>query len=285
VAIKRLHTFEEYGEGIPSHVMREVTFLRGFQHPNIMEMLAFSMNENNDFNLVFEYCETDLGKVLKGHRRNGTLLTLQELRNYTGQLLSGVHACFIQGLSHRDLKPQNILVSEGVLKIGDFGLARGFTMPLKAYTHDVVTLWYRAPEIILGVQTYGPVVDIWSAGCVVAEMATSTPLFAAECEIGTLFKIMQMRGTPTEETWPGVTTRGSPNFAEHWRPEFPKWRDTNLVPILEKRPDLMFGANPDDPESDASTGIGLLRRMLMFNPSQRLTSRKAKLHAFCNQSQ
>ena len=108
-----------------------------------------------------------------------------------------------------DLKPQNMLVDahSGTLKLADFGIARAFTVPLRPYTHEVITLWYRAPEILLGGSEYSVPVDIWSVGTVVSEMATGRPLFPGDSEIDQLLKIFKVRGTPNEDVWPGVQAR------------------------------------------------------------------------------
>ena len=93
---------------------------------------------------------------------------------------------------HRDLKPQNLLIDKsGALKLADFGLARAFGIPVRTYTHEVVTLWYRAPEILLGLKQYSTPVDMWSCGCIFAEMATKKPLYPGDSEIDELFKIFR----------------------------------------------------------------------------------------------
>jgi cyclin-dependent kinase len=108
------------------------------------------------------------------------------------QLLSGIAFCHGHRVVHRDLKPQNLLIDkEGALKLADFGLARAFGIPIRTYTHEVVTLWYRAPEILLGSRHYSTAVDVWSAGCIFAEMATHKPLFPGDSEIDELFKIFR----------------------------------------------------------------------------------------------
>lgn len=110
---------------------------------------------------------------------------------------------------HRDLKPQNVLIKfENDLplcKLCDFGLARSFNVPVKAFTHEIVTLWYRSPEILLGQKNYSTAVDVWSIGCIWAEMLLGQPLFKARRELEMIFEIFELLGTPTEETWPGVT--------------------------------------------------------------------------------
>mmetsp|Transcript_24127 Transcript_24127/g.78538 ORF Transcript_24127/g.78538 Transcript_24127/m.78538 type:complete len:204 (+) Transcript_24127:1927-2538(+) len=143
-------------------------------------------------------------------------------KKFCFQLLIGMYHCHKLGIIHRDLKPQNILIEKGEkLKIADFGLSRNFSIPVGKYTHEVVTLWYRAPEILLGARTYSSPVDIWSIGCIFAEMLTGNPLFCGESEIEQLLSIFKTIGTPTSQTWPEVL-----NFKD-WH-EFPIWPQINL---------------------------------------------------------
>ena len=126
---------------------------------------------------------------------------------------------------HRDLKPTNLLVDQGIwsLKIADFGLARAFQIPIRTYTHEVVTLWYRAPEILLGQRQYACPVDIWSIGAIFAEMANRRPLWPGDSEIDELYKIFRTLGTPDDTTWPGVTEFPS------YKTVFPKWYKQDLT--------------------------------------------------------
>jgi len=186
-------------------VIREVSILRDFVHPNVVRMLDMHVGGQADYNLIFEFLERDLHSVLKRYRKTGERMPMSQVCSFSKMLLNGIHACHVRLIIHRDLKPQNILLSEdNVLKICDFGLARIFAQPLKHYTVDVITLWYRCPEILLASPNpYGPEVDVWSAGCVIAEMATGEAPFCGQSEIDTIFKIFRLLGTPTEESWPG----------------------------------------------------------------------------------
>lgn len=168
------------------------------------------------------------------------------------QMLDAISFCHLNRILHRDLKPQNLLVdASGRIKLADFGLARSFNLPMRVYTHEVVTLWYRAPEILLGTKLYATGVDIWSLGCIFAEMVTfprlndfhqsnnpslleqilRKPLFAGDSEIDQLYKIFQTMGTPSEVVWPGVTQL--PDFGH----EFPNWRPKELPSAISKNPD------------------------------------------------
>ena len=152
-----------------------------------------------------------------------------------------------------DLKPQNVLVDpkRGTLKLADFGLARAFTVPLRTYTHEVVTLWYRAPEILLGGKQYSVPVDIWSVGTIIPEMVTGQPLFPGDSEIDELFKIFRLLGTPNENLWQGV--QQLPDF----KAEFPKWKPRNLREIVQH------------PERLNDQGLDLIAQMLKYTPNVR----------------
>merc|ERR1712107_679277 len=128
------------------------------------------------------------------------------VKSYTYQILQAMLFCHQRRVLHRDLKPQNLLIDQnGAIKLADFGLARAFGVPVRVYTHEVVTLWYRAPEILLGCAKYSTPIDIWSLGSIVADMIGGKPLFQGDSEIDQLFKTFRILGTPNEQSWPGVT--------------------------------------------------------------------------------
>ena len=140
---------------------------------------VFYMPNDNKLYLCFEYCDFDLKKYMKSLQYK---LSGECIKSFTYQMLNGLSWCHSHRIFHRDLKPQNVLVDpkQGTLKLADFGLARAFTVPLRTYTHEVVTLWYRAPEILLGAKQYSCPVDMWSIGTIIPEMVTGHPLFPGD---------------------------------------------------------------------------------------------------------
>lgn len=175
-------------------------------------------------------------------------------------MLNGIAKCHKHKVLHRDLKPQNLLINrEGILKLADFGLARAFGIPVKNFTHEVVTLWYRAPDILMGSKNYNTSVDIWSVGCIFAEMVTRRPLFAGQNEEDQLMKIFKVRGTPALEQWPGM--KDLPLFKPDY-PNYPSVPLSRLVPGLDEQ------------------GLDLLEKMLKCNPAERITAKDAMIHPY-----
>nr|CDJ95189.1 Serine threonine protein kinase-related domain containing protein [Haemonchus contortus] len=161
------------------------------------------------------------------------------------------------------MKPQNLLVDEkGVIKVADFGLSRSINIPVRIYTHEIVTLWYRSPEILLGAQRYAAAVDVWAIGCILAEIVLKTSLFKSDSEIDQLFQIFRLLGTPTERQWHGVMKM--PEF----KTRFPKWTKNQLEEKLK-------------PYCDANL-IHLIQAMLKYDPSLRISMKGALNHSYFN---
>eukprot|EP00892_Ulva_mutabilis_P004986 jgi/Ulvmu1/285/UM001_0289.1 len=260
VALKEIR-LDADEQGIPSTALREIALLRELDHPNIIKLHDILHSEAR-LTLVFEYAEKDLKDYMNSHR--DLLLREPFLAKFiVWQMLHGLDYIHRRRIIHRDLKPQNILINVGqtVVKLADFGLARVFGIPVRTYTHEVVTLWYRPPEILLGVKVYSTPVDMWSVGCIMAELISGgEPLFPGENEISQLFKIFQILGTPDEETWPGVSEL--PDYL----PTFPKWQRQDLNHVIKGRL---------DPQ-----GLDLLQQMLRYTPGDRITPVAALQHKY-----
>jgi cyclin-dependent kinase len=208
VALKKIR-LEAEDEGVPSTAIREISLLKEMNDPNIVRLLNIVHADGHKLYLVFEFLDLDLKKYMEalpvsdGGRGkalpDGSGPDLGRLglgdamvKKFMSQLCEGVRYCHSHRVLHRDLKPQNLLIDrDGNLKLADFGLARAFGVPLRTYTHEVVTLWYRAPEVLLGGRQYSTGVDMWSVGCIFAEMCTRKPLFPGDSEIDEIFKIFR----------------------------------------------------------------------------------------------
>ena len=258
-ALKRMKLDQE-DEGVPSTAIREVSLLKILDHPNVVKLHDVFCSQKKLY-LIFEFVDSDLKKYMK---QRGQPLTPELVKSFARQLILGVDYCHATRVIHRDLKPQNLLIdSHGCLKIADFGLARAFSLPIPKYTHEVVTVWYRCPEILLGCQKYAIAVDNWSVGCIIAELANNTPLFPGDSEIDTIFRIFRKLGTPNETVWSGVSQL--PDFKD----TFPKWKPRGL----ENIPGLSQNLGED--------GIDLVDKLLTYNPKDRLSCRRALQHPFC----
>jgi serine/threonine protein kinase len=212
--------------------------------------------------LVFEFLDQDLKQFMDQKRLKREAVPLPVIKSYLYQILQGIAFCHSRGVLHRDLKPQNLLVDKhtGKIKLADFGLSRPYgNWNNHTYTHEVVTLWYRAPEILLGASHYGTPIDVWSIGCIFAELVTTQPLFPADSEIDQLYKIFHAMGTPNEANWPGVTQ------LPYYQKSFPNWQGNSLRNLVPSMDDL---------------GLDLLKRMLTYKPSDRITARQALTHPF-----
>ena len=232
LALKHIR-LEQEEEGVPSTAIREISLLKELRHENIVKLVDVVHLEKKLY-LVFEYLDLDLKKHMDSspHISNDRMV----IKGYVYQMCAGIAFCHSHRVLHRDLKPQNLLIDTETnsLKLADFGLARAFAIPLRAYTHEVVTLWYRAPEILLGAKQYSTPVDVWSIGCIFAEMINQSPLFPGDSEIDQLFKIFRGLGTPDDSVWPEVSQ------LPDYKPQFPKWKAKEMKELIKYCQDVVI---------------------------------------------
>ncbi|XP_051883253.1 cyclin-dependent kinase 1 [Pristis pectinata] len=256
VAMKKIR-LESEEEGVPSTAIREISLLKELQHPNVVSLQDILMQDARLY-LVFEFLSMDLKKYLDS-LPSRQMMDQMLVKSYLYQITQGIAFCHSRRVLHRDLKPQNLLIdSKGVIKLADFGLARAFGVPVRVYTHEVVTLWYRAPEVLLGSARYSTPVDIWSIGTIFAEMATKRPLFHGDSEIDQLFRIFRTLGTPNNDIWPDVET------LPDYKNTFPKWKAGNLSQVK----------NIDQ------NGLDLLAKTLIYDPTRRISAKEALHHPY-----
>lgn len=205
------------GNGVSSSFIRELSSTLTLNHNNIIKPRFITLDLSSMF--------IDLGMSdLRKWREKTNVVSTDIQVTLAEQMFSALKYIHENGCLHRDIKSQNILVyntdTAPRFVLADFGLARGCHISLKdnSFTHEVVSLWYRPPELLLGSITYGPGIDVWSLGCVLYEVATGTDLFPGDSEIDQIMKIFRIMGTPSDSTWPGVEA------LSHYSPEFPKWK-------------------------------------------------------------
>jgi serine/threonine protein kinase len=288
-AIKKLR-LEGLGEGVPATAVREITLLQDLSpHPNVVKLLQV-ISRRHRLYLVFELMSSDLRTFIQKLSSSGaprpsnntpwSVVPLEIAKHLTRQMLHALAYCHQNRIVHRDLKPGNVLVVDRLehangdansatvvgpndprrftCKLADFGLARTFELPLVTYTNEVVTLWYRAPEILLGESHYTPAVDVWSVGCIVGEMLLGRPLFRGASQMDQLQKIFNVVGTPSEDSWQGVSLlKGFSTAAT----QIPRCKGHNVPQLFD------FTGDPD-----AGTFIASL---LAPNPKDRPTAAEA----------
>lgn len=270
VAIKRIPFADSTPEGgVPCNVIREISLLRELDHPNVVKLFDIIQAHPGGLYLVFEYVAHDLKTYMDQFQTSDDIqdrvgLPLPTVRSFLKQIIAGVGCCHTYRILHRDLKPHNLLISADGLhvKLADFGLARLSAIPNGPYTFEVVTLWYRAPELLLGANRYSTSVDVWSIGCIFAEMASGMPLFPGRSDIDQLFKIFQRRGTPTADIWPAVMR------LPHYNTEFPQWREHPITDFVALP---LLGGLP---------GSDMLNKLLHYDPDRRIACKTALQHPF-----
>eukprot|EP00953_Heterococcus_sp_UTEX-ZZ885_P018827 10514-Heterococcus_DN1.PRE.2 len=234
-------------------VLRELSVLRELQHPNIVKLRDCLLGSDK-LTLVYESFFTDQNLQQYMAECDGKLAS-NLVMSYMCQLLTGLEYCHAQGLTHGSLKPQALLVSpNSQLKIADFGLAKAVKLSIACY---------KAPEMLLGVDTYTTAMDIWAVGTILAEMVSEQPLFPEDSEIDVLHKIFQLLSTPTESIWPGVTR------LPYWTKAdvFPTWPEQSLGHQL-----ALSGLS--------TAGLNLLQQLLTYDPAKRITAKQALQHQY-----
>ncbi|KAJ1360709.1 hypothetical protein KIN20_019751 [Parelaphostrongylus tenuis] len=259
VALKEIKL--QFQEGLPFTAIREASLLRALRHANIV-CLHDIFHQHNQLTFVFEYMKMDLSKYLERHP---TGVDGYKIKLLLFQLLRGLDFCHRKKILHRDLKPQNLLLDDvGVLKLADFGLARAKSVPSRTYSHEVVTLWYRPPDVLLGSTDYSTSLDMWGVGCIFAEICTGQALFPGIKDVDDqLDKIFSVRGLPNETHWPQV------KHLPHYSPQnFPPYKE---VPF--KQVNILF-------TKLQKSGNDLLAMFLQLKPEDRISASCAMLHPY-----
>ncbi|KAL3982276.1 Cyclin-dependent kinase 16 [Acanthocheilonema viteae] len=255
VALKEIRL--ELEEGAPCTAIREVSILRDLRHANIVTLHDIIHTERI-LTLVFEYVDRDLKQYLDDCQ---DVMSMRNVRLFLVQLLRGLNYCHQRRVLHRDLKPQNLLINEkGELKLADFGLARAKSIPTKTYSNEVVTLWYRPPDVLLGSTDYSTHIDMWGVGCILFEMITGCALFPGSAVEEQLLLIFHMLGTPSLSSHPQMC-----NSATFRLCRFPHYRPNSLQITC---PRIDQHAND------------LLHRLLQYEGRKRLSAADALQHPF-----
>ncbi|XP_071709927.1 uncharacterized protein [Rutidosis leptorrhynchoides] len=266
VALKKVKLGKD-SEGFPITALREINTLSLLQHPSVVEIKEVVMDDFNGVYMVMDYIDHEL----KGYMdRMKQPFSQSEVKRLMLQLLSGLSYLHDNWVMHRDLKTSNLLLNNnGELKICDFGMARLHGSPTKPYTPLVVTLWYRAPELLLGLKNYTTAIDMWSVGCIMAEMLSKKPLFDGNKELEQIDKIFRTLGTPNDTIWPGYSKLPGVK-AKLVKQPFNTLRRRFGAATFTGAPML------------TELGLDLLNKLLTYDPSKRISAKDALNHQwFC----
>ncbi|QUC22142.1 uncharacterized protein UV8b_06383 [Ustilaginoidea virens] len=269
VALKRLKLDQSDRNGLPVTGLREIQILQNCKHRNIVRLQDVVVGDDmprldNSIYLVLEFVEHDLKGILEDMPEP---FLFSEIKQLLLQLTTGLSYLHDHWLLHRDLKTSNLLLNNrGQLKIADFGMARYVGDPSPRLTQLVVTLWYRAPELLLGTSTYGAAIDMWSVGCIFGELITREPLLRGSNEVDQMAKIFELCGVPTDDSWPGF--RKLPNARNLKLPKNPQ---TTGSVIRARFPNM------------TTAGASLLDSLLALDPNRRPTARDMLQHEYFRQ--
>ncbi|RYP61347.1 hypothetical protein DL769_007760 [Monosporascus sp. CRB-8-3] len=260
VAIKKIKVQKEYEDGMAPDAVREIKHLQELSHPNIITLHSVFSSKDQNLNLVLEYLPLgDLEMLIRN--TESVRYGAADIKAWMGMLTRAVWFCHENFVLHRDIKPNNLLIAaDGEVKLADFGLARSFSDPYRPMTSNVITRWYRPPELLFGARHYSGAVDVWSVGTVLAELVLRTPFMAGNTEMHQINLICQAIGTPTEDNWPGVSKL----------PEYLVGMEVHPV----RGRDYFMGMFPTlGPE-----GVDLLMKTLSLDPKKRITARDMLKH-------
>ena len=239
--------------------LREINLLLSINHPNIIFVREAKMNFSGEkFFIIMEYCNFDIKSILESQ----TKFSIVQVKMIFRQLLIGISALHDNFIIHRDLKTSNILLSKkGVLKVCDFGMARLLNINSILMSQEVVTLWYRPPEILLGQKEYTTSVDLWALGCILSEIITSKVLFPGNSELDQLTKIFSILGTPTSNIWLNLHFLASAK-----KIIFPLQPYNGFFSKMYGKMDLLT--------------IDLIQKFLVYDPDKRISANIALRHPF-----
>lgn len=286
--------------GLSQSAIREMSLCSELDHPNVIQLAEIILEDKCIF-MIFEYTDHDLLQIIHHHTHpQRHAIPAPMVRSIMFQLINGLYYLHTNWVLHRDLKPANILVtSSGAIRIGDLGLARLFYKPLNSlFSGDkvVVTIWYRAPELLLGSRHYTPAVDLWAVGCIFAELLSLRPIFKGEeakmdskktvpFQRNQMMRIIEIMGMPRKETWPGLVTmpeysqlqslaltRASSGHHFARPPSLEAWYQNCL-----KNGGYSTTSNIGTPGME---GFDLLSRLLEYDPTKRITAQEALEHPY-----
>jgi len=264
VALKKIKLYKTQS-GFPLSSLREIGILLDLDHPNIVKVREVVVSETTaDVFMVMEYAHNCMQNLIIQQRVE---FSTGQVKTLMHDLLTGLNFMHKKWYLHRDLKTANLLyTNDGYLKICDYGMARQFGMPLAPYTNLVVTPWYRAPELLLGTEIYGPAIDVWSCGCIFAEIFMKKVLFHGKGELNQIELIFELLGTPNEEIWPKVS-------------DLPHWGKFKLQEYPGKFDDI-FTVKKVEKFELSESGKDFLHKLLWIYPEKRLTAEEALKHAW-----